>query len=56
MTTTIDHNKADVYSRPNARFDAEGNLEIRASAAGDDTIYEFQRRVGTKGASTDARN
>ena len=34
MTTTIDHNKADVYSRPNARFDGDGQLEVRASAAG----------------------
>ena len=34
MTTTIGHNKADVYSRPNARFDGDGQLEIRASAAG----------------------
>ncbi len=34
MTTTIDHNKADVYSRPAARFDGDGQLEIRASAAG----------------------
>ena len=34
MTTTIDHNKADVYSRPNARLDGDGQLEIRASAAG----------------------
>ena len=34
MTTTIDHNKADVYSRPNARIDGDGQLEIRASAAG----------------------
>ena len=33
MTTTID-NKTDVYSRPNARFDADGTLEVRASAAG----------------------
>ena len=33
MTTTID-TKADVYSRPNARFDTEGALEVRASAAG----------------------
>ena len=33
MTTTID-NKADVYSRPAAQFDADGNLEVRASAAG----------------------
>ena len=33
MTTTID-SKSDVYSRPNARFDADGALEIRASAAG----------------------
>ena len=34
MTTTIDHHKAEVYSRPNARFDGDGQLEIRASAAG----------------------
>ena len=33
MTMTID-SKTDVYSRPNARFDAEGTLEIRASAVG----------------------
>ena len=33
MTTTIE-NKADVYSRPNARFGADGTLEIRASAVG----------------------
>ena len=33
MTLTID-TKADVYSRPNARFDADGVLEIRASAVG----------------------
>ena len=33
MTTTID-NKADVYSRPNARFDGDGILEVRASASG----------------------
>ncbi len=32
MATTID--KADAYSRPNARFDADGQLEIRASASG----------------------
>ena len=33
MTTTID-NPTGVYSRPNARFDADGILEIRASAVG----------------------
>ena len=33
MTMTID-TKTDVYSRPNARFDADGTLEIRASAVG----------------------
>ena len=33
MTTTID-SKTDVYSRPNARFDGDGALEIRASAVG----------------------
>ena len=32
MVTTIDE-KADVYSRPAARFDKDGNLEVRASAA-----------------------
>ena len=34
MTTKTMDSKADVYSRPNARFDADGQLEIRASAAG----------------------
>ena len=34
MATKTMDGKADVYSRPNARFDADGNLEIRASAAG----------------------
>ena len=33
MTTTIDTKEA-IYSRPNARFDADGTLEIRASAVG----------------------
>ena len=41
MTTTIDDRlvpytdtESGVYSRPAARFDADGNLEVRASAAG----------------------
>ena len=33
MTITID-TKTDVYSRPNARFNGDGTLEIRASAVG----------------------
>ncbi|MYE40823.1 MAG: hypothetical protein F4X27_11450 [Chloroflexi bacterium] len=33
MTTTIDR-QTDVYSRPNARFNGDGALEIRASAVG----------------------
>ncbi|MXZ91015.1 MAG: hypothetical protein F4Z05_06025 [Chloroflexi bacterium] len=33
MTITMD-NKTDVYSRPNARFNEDGTLEIRASAVG----------------------
>ena len=33
MTLTID-NPIDVYSRPNARFNGDGTLEIRASAVG----------------------
>ena len=32
MTTDID--RAEVFSRPNARFDEDGQLEIRASAVG----------------------
>ena len=32
-TTTIDKDKADVYSRPAAQFNKDGQLEIRASAA-----------------------
>ena len=34
MTTKTMESRADVYSRPNARFDADGQLEVRASAAG----------------------
>ena len=30
-TTTTD--RTEVFSRPSARFDADGNLEVRASAA-----------------------
>ena len=32
MVTTID-DRAKVFSRPSARFDADGNIEVRASAA-----------------------
>ena len=31
------------------------NASVKETKRGDDTIYEFQRRVGTKGAFTDAR-
>ena len=34
MTTTINETRDAIYSRPNARFDADGTLEIRASAVG----------------------
>ena len=34
MTTTIDNTREAIYSRPNARFAADGTLEIRASAVG----------------------
>ena len=47
MTTTID-SKADVYSRPNARFDGDGNLEIRASAVGH-CRRALVHRDGTRG-------
>ena len=33
-TTTKDIDRADVYSRPAARFDGDGNIEVRASAVG----------------------
>ena len=33
MTTTTDIDRAEVFSRPAARFDEDGNLEVRASAA-----------------------
>ena len=33
MTTTTDIDRAEVFSRPAARFDADGNMEVRASAA-----------------------
>ena len=32
-TTTTDIDRAEVFSRPAARFDADGNIEVRASAA-----------------------
>ena len=32
------------------------NASVKETKRGDDTIYEFQRRVGTKGAFTHARN
>ena len=32
-TTTTDTDRAEVFSRPAARFDDDGNLEVRASAA-----------------------
>ena len=32
------------------------NASVKETVRGFDTIYEFQRRVGTKGASTCARN
>ena len=34
MTITIDETRDAIYSRPNARFDGDGTLEIRASAVG----------------------
>ena len=33
MTTTATDDRAEVFSRPAARFDADGHLEVRASAA-----------------------
>ena len=33
MTKTTDTNRAEVFSRPAARFDGDGNIEVRASAA-----------------------
>ena len=33
MTTTTDIDRAEVFSRPAARFDGDGNIEVRASAA-----------------------
>ena len=31
------------------------NASVKETKRGDDTIYEFQRRVGTKGAFTHAK-
>ena len=31
------------------------NASVKETRRGDDTIYEFQRRVGTKGSSTHAQ-
>ena len=33
MTSTTDIDRAEVFSRPSARFDGDGNIEVRASAA-----------------------
>ena len=33
MTTTTDTDRAEVFSRPAARFDDDGNIEVRASSA-----------------------
>ena len=33
MTTTTDIDRAEVFSRPAAQFDGDGNIEVRASAA-----------------------
>ena len=33
MTTTTDTDRAEVFSRPAARFDGDGDIEVRASAA-----------------------
>ncbi len=33
MTTTTDMDRAEVFSRPSAQFDGDGNIEVRASAA-----------------------
>ena len=32
------------------------NASVKETKRGDDTIYEFQRRVGTKGAFPSARS
>ncbi len=32
------------------------NASVKETARGEDTIYEFQRRVGTKGAHATARS
>lgn len=45
-TTSID--RADVYSRPAARFDEDGNLEIRASAVGNCRPRPLVRRDGMR--------
>ena len=54
MTLTID-NPTDVYSRPNARFNGDGTLEIRASAVGNcrrALWYEATGREVTNPAAT----
>ena len=59
MTTTIDHNKADVYSRPNARLDGDGQLEIRASAAGnalEPVVLRAMERAGWEVTPADPRD
>ena len=49
---TVDEVKATL-----ADFYGEiANASVKETKRGDDTIYEFQRRVGTKGADTLASN
>ncbi len=49
---TVDEVKATL-----ADFYGEiANASVKETKRGDDTIYEFQRRVGTKGAHTLARS
>ena len=37
-------------------YGESANASVKETKRGDDVIYEFQRRVGTKGAFTHTRN
>ena len=54
MTITIDR-QTDVYSRPNARFNGDGTLEIRASAVGNCRRALWLRSHGPPGHQSPQR-
>ena len=46
---------AEVQAMLAEHFGELANAEVKETARGEDTVYEFKRRVGTKGASANAQ-